>query len=107
VGLRGGRALWCGVLDVIDVAVDAGAADGAAAWRFDRAARRLLRRRPNPAGRVVADFVTTVHVVGGTRQYARASGEIVAPGVLNVVTGATEGSYAAAICLSRGGAGST
>jgi hypothetical protein len=54
---------------------------------------------------VTADFVTTVHVVGGTRQYAGASGEIVALGVLSLVTGATEGSYAAAICLGRGDAG--
>jgi hypothetical protein len=49
-----------------------------------------------------ADFVTTVHVVGGTRQYVDATGSIVAPGVLNLITGATEGSYAGTICLGEG-----
>jgi hypothetical protein len=51
---------------------------------------------------VMADFVTTVHVVGGTREYARATGSIVAPGVLNLITGGTEGSYSGTICLGKG-----
>ena len=33
-----------------------------------------------------APFVTTVHLVGGTRQYAGASGQIVAPGVLDLAS---------------------
>ncbi len=49
-----------------------------------------------------ADFVTTVHVVAGTRQFAHATGEIVAPGVLNLVTGATVGAYSGRICLGKG-----
>jgi len=51
---------------------------------------------------VAADFVTTVHVVGGTSQYAHATGEIVAPGVLDLVTGATVGTYSGTICLGEG-----
>lgn len=45
-----------------------------------------------------APFVTTVHIVGGTRQYAGASGQFVAPGVLHLDTGATDGTYTALIC---------
>lgn len=55
---------------------------------------------PHPDG--TASFVTTVHVVGGTRQYAHATGEFVAPGVLDLVTGATIGTYTATICLGVG-----
>jgi len=45
-----------------------------------------------------AAFVTTVELVGGTRQYAGVTGQFVAPGVLNLGTGATVGSYTATIC---------
>ena len=45
-----------------------------------------------------APFVTTVHLVGGTRQYAGASGQIVAPGVLDLAKGTTDGTYTAVIC---------
>jgi hypothetical protein len=49
-----------------------------------------------------ADFVTTVQIVDGTRQYAHATGEFVAPGVLNLGTGDTVGTYSATICLGVG-----
>ena len=45
-----------------------------------------------------APFVTTVHVVGGTRQYAGVSGQFVAPGVLDLTQGTTDGTYTAIIC---------
>jgi hypothetical protein len=45
-----------------------------------------------------APFVTTVQIVGGTRQYEGATGQFVAPGVLDLATGATVGSYTARIC---------
>lgn len=50
-----------------------------------------------------ASFVTTVQIVGGTRQYAHATGSFVAPGVLDLATGATSGSYSATICLGHSG----
>jgi hypothetical protein len=48
---------------------------------------------------VTADFVTTVNVIGGTRQYEDATGQIVAPGVLDLVTGSTSGTYSGTIYL--------
>jgi hypothetical protein len=57
---------------------------------------------PNPPDFTTANFVTTVEIVGGTRQYAHATGSFVAPGVLNLVTGDTVGTYSATICLGVG-----
>ena len=37
--------------------------------------------------------MTTVNVVGGTKQYAGAAGQIVATGVLNFVSGDATGTY--------------
>jgi hypothetical protein len=45
-----------------------------------------------------APFVTTVHVVGGTRQYVGVSGQFVAHGVLDLAQGTTDGTYTAVIC---------
>ncbi len=50
-----------------------------------------------------APFVTTVHLVGGTRQYEGATGQFVAPGVLTLATGATVGSYEATVCKAEDG----
>ena len=55
-----------------------------------------------PNGDGTANFVTTVHIVGGTRQYAHATGEFIAPGVLNLATGDTVGTYSATVCLGVG-----
>jgi hypothetical protein len=44
-------------------------------------------------------FVTTISFVGGTRQYAHASGQIVAPGHFTA-TG-TAGTYSGEVCLGR------
>jgi hypothetical protein len=49
-----------------------------------------------------APFVTTIQIVGGTRQYEGATGTFVAPGVLNLATGATAGTYSATICKAEG-----
>jgi hypothetical protein len=46
-------------------------------------------------------FVTTVRIVGGTRQYAHASGALVAPGAFTS-NGGTEGTYSGTICLGVG-----
>jgi hypothetical protein len=48
-----------------------------------------------------ASFVTTVQLVGGTRRYEGVTGQFVAPGVLDLATGATVGSYTARICKSE------
>jgi hypothetical protein len=45
-------------------------------------------------------FVTTVNVVGGTRQFAQARGQLVASG--HFTETGTEGVYAATICLGNG-----
>jgi len=45
-----------------------------------------------------APFVTTVKIVGGTDKYEDATGQFVAPGVLDLATGGTVGSYTAQIC---------
>jgi hypothetical protein len=45
--------------------------------------------------------VTTVQLVGGTRKYEGVTGQFVAPGVLDLATGATVGSYTARICKSE------
>jgi hypothetical protein len=50
-----------------------------------------------PPGGAPAPFVTTVSVVGGTNQYAGASGQIVASGTLNFGTGDAVGTYTGAI----------
>ncbi|HEY6032343.1 MAG TPA: hypothetical protein VIU44_17365, partial [Gaiellaceae bacterium] len=55
-----------------------------------------------PNGDGTANFVTTVQIVGGTRQYAHATGQFVAPGVLDLTTGDTVGTYSATICLGVG-----
>jgi hypothetical protein len=46
-------------------------------------------------------FVTTVHFVGGTRQFAHVSGGLVAPGHFTA-TGGTEGTYSGEFCLGNG-----
>jgi hypothetical protein len=48
-----------------------------------------------------APFVTTVELKGGTGKYEGVTGEFVAPGVLNLATGGTVGSYTARICRSE------
>ena len=51
----------------------------------------------NPDG----TFVTTVVIAGGTRQYAHATGALVAPGAFTA-NGGTEGTYSGTICLGVG-----
>ena len=46
-------------------------------------------------------FVTTVQIAGGTRQYAHATGALVAPGRFTA-NGGTEGTYSGTICLGIG-----
>ena len=50
------------------------------------------------ANPLAVPFVTTVNIVGGTKQFSGAAGQIVASGTLNFVTGEAVGSYTGEIC---------
>jgi len=45
-----------------------------------------------------APFVTTVNIVGGTKQYANATGQFVATGVLNFISGDAVGTFTSSVC---------
>jgi hypothetical protein len=45
-----------------------------------------------------ASFVTVVRIVSGTGKFKGATGGIIAPGMLNLGTGSTVGTYSGAIC---------
>ena len=45
-----------------------------------------------------APFVTTVNIVGGTKQFAHASGQYVATGQLDFITGQAVGMYTSNVC---------
>jgi hypothetical protein len=45
-----------------------------------------------------APFVTTVNIVGGTKQFAHATGQYVATGKLDFITGAAVGAYTSNVC---------
>ncbi len=47
---------------------------------------------------VPSPFVTTVNVVGGTKQYATATGQFVATGQLDFSTGAASGTFTSNVC---------
>ena len=49
-------------------------------------------------GPTTATFVTTVNVAGGTKQFAAATGQYVATGQLNFVTGEATGTFTATVC---------
>jgi hypothetical protein len=45
-----------------------------------------------------SSFVTTVQVVGGTKQYSDATGEFVATGQIDFVTGEVTGTFTSTVC---------
>jgi hypothetical protein len=47
---------------------------------------------------VLNPFVTTVQVVGGTKQYGDATGQFVATGQINFVTGEATGTFTSTVC---------
>ena len=49
------------------------------------------------------DFVTVVTFVGGTRQFAHATGSLTATGSIDPVTGGTAGTYEGEFCLGVAG----
>ncbi len=52
-----------------------------------------------------ASFVTTIESVRGTRKYKHAAARFVAPGVLNLATGATTGTYRGTVCMGQAAPG--
>ena len=49
-------------------------------------------------GPTTANFVTTVNVVGGTKQFKDATGQYVATGELDFVTGIATGTFTSTVC---------
>lgn len=49
-------------------------------------------------GPTTANFVTTVNVVGGTKQFTNATGQYVATGQLDLVTGVATGTFTSTVC---------
>lgn len=58
----------------------------------------LLGQDTSTLSLLTGAFTTTVHIVGGTQQYKKGSGTIVAVGVFDFATGATAGTYTGTIC---------
>ena len=50
-----------------------------------------------------APFVTTVKIAGGNQEFSHVSGKFVAPGVLHLADGSTDGTYTATICHGNSG----
>jgi len=65
---------------------------------IDKGGAVLLGEDTSTLSLLTGDFTTTVHIVGGTHQYKRGSGTIVAVGVFDFATGATSGIYTGTIC---------
>jgi len=68
---------------------------------LDQGGAVLLGQDTSALSLATGAFTTTVHIVGGTHQYKRASGTIVAVGVLDLATGATSGTYTAHVCKHK------
>jgi hypothetical protein len=49
-------------------------------------------------GPTTATFVTTVNIVGGTKQFASATGQYVATGQLDFATGEASGTFTSTVC---------
>jgi hypothetical protein len=54
------------------------------------------------ASPTTAQFTTVERIVGGTRQYAHATGGFLATATLDFATGVTSGTYTSAVCLGNG-----
>ena len=64
----------------------------------DKGGAVLLGQDTSVLSLVTGAFTTTVHIVGGTQKYKKASGTIVAVGVFDFATGGTAGTYTGTIC---------
>jgi hypothetical protein len=65
---------------------------------IDKGGALLLGQDTSALSLLTGEFTTTVHIVGGTHQYKRGSGTIVAVGVFDFATRATAGTYSGTVC---------
>ena len=70
---------------------------------IDKGGAILLGQDTSDLSLVTGAFTTTVHIVGGTHQYKKGSGVIVAVGVFDFATGATAGTYSGTVCKKSEG----
>ena len=70
---------------------------------FDKGGAILLGQDTSELSLLTGAFTTTVHIVGGTHQYKKGSGVIVAVGVFDITTGATAGTYSGTVCKKSEG----
>jgi len=97
--LTGGlSATYDFVADTQTVLPPAAELTGHSTITFDKGGAVLLGQDTSTLSLLTGDFTTTVHIVGGTHQYKRGSGTIVAVGVFDFATGATAGIYTGTIC---------
>ena len=97
--LTGGlNATYDFVADSQTVAFPIAELTGHSTITLDKGGAVLLGQDTSSLSLVTGDFTTTVHVVGGTHQYKKGSGTIVAVGVFDFATGATAGTYSGTIC---------
>jgi hypothetical protein len=89
------------VADSETVAFPIASLTGHSTITLDQGGAVLVGQDTSSLSLVTGAFTTTVHVVGGTHQYKRASGTIVAVGVFDFTTGATAGSYTGTICKHK------
>ena len=97
--LTGGlTAAYDFVADSQTVAFPIASLTGHSTITMDKGGAVLLGQDTSELDVVTGEFTTTVHIVGGTHQYKRGSGTIVAVGVFDFVTGATAGTYSGTVC---------
>jgi hypothetical protein len=70
---------------------------------IDKGGAILLGQDTSELSLVTGAFTTTVHIVGGTHQYKKGSGVLVAVGVFDFATGATAGTYSGTVCKKSDG----
>jgi hypothetical protein len=91
------------VADSQTVAFPIASLTGHSTITIDKGGAQLLGQDTSTLSLLTGDFTTTVHIVGGTHQYKRAGGTIVAVGVFDFATGATAGTYSGRICKKSEG----
>jgi len=102
--LTGGlNATYDFVADTQTVVFPTAALTGHSTITIDKGGAILLGQDTSTLSLLTGDFTTTVHVVGGTHQYKKGGGTIVAVGVFDFATGATAGTYSGTICKKSDG----
>jgi hypothetical protein len=97
--LTGGlTATYDFVADTQDVVFPIATLTGHSTITIDKGGAVLLGQDTSTLSLVTGAFTTTVHIVGGTQQYKKGSGTIVAVGVFDFTTRGTAGTYTGTIC---------